>query len=134
MKVGEQSASKDSEACISVHALTGEQNYHTMRIVGMVKRKSVHILIDSGSTHNFLDLEYAKTLGCELEQIPPQVVSVADGNQIACQHQCRDFMWNVQDKQFKADVMLIQLGSCDMVLGIQWLRTLGEISWDFQNR
>ena len=133
IKGDKEDVKEATEACISVHALTGEKNYHTMRIVGMVKRKPVHILIDSGSTHNFLDLEYAKTLGCELEQIPPQAVSVADGNHIACQHQCKGFTWSVQDKLFKADVMLIQLGSCDMVLGIQWLRTLGEISWDFQN-
>ena len=42
-------------------------------------------------------------------------------------------MWNVHDKQFKAYMMLIQLGSCDMVLGIQWLRILGEITWNFHN-
>lgn len=28
--------------------------------------------------------------------------------------------------------MLIDLGSCDMVLGVQWLSTLGTINWDFK--
>lgn len=27
--------------------------------------------------------------------------------------------------------MLIPLESCDVVLGIQWLKTLGPIKWDF---
>ncbi|CAO2838144.1 unnamed protein product [Amaranthus hypochondriacus] len=63
------------EPCISLHALTGEQTFHTMKIVGFVKNKPLHILVDSGSTHNFLDIEYAKKLGCELEQIPPQEVT-----------------------------------------------------------
>lgn len=36
-----------------------------MRVVGMVKKKPLHILIDSGSTHNFLELDYAKGLSCE---------------------------------------------------------------------
>ena len=71
--VAEQAALSEEEACISVHALTGEKNYHTMRIVGMVKKNRVHILIDSGSAHNFLDFEYAKALGRELEQILPRL-------------------------------------------------------------
>lgn len=30
------------------------------------------------------------------------------------------------------DVLLIDLGGCDMVLGVQWLTTLGPIYWDFK--
>ncbi|GKE54026.1 hypothetical protein Tco_1489182, partial [Tanacetum coccineum] len=34
---------------------------------------------------------------------------------------------------FTADVMLLLLGGCDMALGIQWLSTLGDIKWNFQD-
>ncbi|GJR80311.1 hypothetical protein Tco_0151096 [Tanacetum coccineum] len=34
---------------------------------------------------------------------------------------------------FTANVMLLPMGGCDMVLGIQWLSTLGDIKWNFQN-
>ena len=33
---------------------------------------------------------------------------------------------------FETEVLLISLGGCDMVLGIQWLRTFGQINWDFE--
>ena len=78
---------------ISLHTLTGEQTYHTIRIVGFVNNKPLHILVDSGSTHNLLDLEYARKLGCELEQISPQEVTIVDGNEIAYQHKCKNFTW-----------------------------------------
>ncbi|PWA99579.1 hypothetical protein CTI12_AA005680 [Artemisia annua] len=34
-------------------------------------------------------------------------------------------------QEFKSDVMLLPLGDCDMVLGVQWLTTLGDIKWNF---
>ncbi|CAO2840780.1 unnamed protein product [Amaranthus hypochondriacus] len=120
------------EPHISLHALTGEQAFHTMRVVGFVKHKPLHILIDSRSTHNFLDIEYAKKLGCVLEQITPQEVIVADGNKLACQYRCKNFVWMINGSTFVSDTLLIPIGSCDMVLGVQWLRTLGEISWNFR--
>lgn len=33
----------------------------------------------------------------------------------------------MNNKSFVAEVMLIPLGGCDMVLGVQWLSTLGKL-------
>uniref|UniRef100_A0A803N1M4 Integrase zinc-binding domain-containing protein n=1 Tax=Chenopodium quinoa TaxID=63459 RepID=A0A803N1M4_CHEQI len=90
-----------AEPQISMIALVGNQSFQTMRVMERVKGKDLHILIDSGSTHKFVDASVASKLGCALSQIPFQAISVADG-------------------------------SYDMVLGIQWLRLLGLIYWDFQ--
>ena len=43
--------------------------YHTVRINGHVGKKTIHILIDSGSTHNFLNVNLDKRLGCKMESI-----------------------------------------------------------------
>ena len=76
---------------ISINALSGNIAYNNMRVVGWAQGKPVHILIDSGSTHNFLDLALAKDLGCQIEEISPQSITVADGNHIPCQHKCAEF-------------------------------------------
>lgn len=39
------------------------------------------ILLDSGSTHNFLDLEMARKLGCRLEAITPLSITGGGGHQ-----------------------------------------------------
>ncbi|KAL8100580.1 hypothetical protein AgCh_032728 [Apium graveolens] len=69
------------DPCISVNALSGSQNFSTMRVKGQTQNQLVHILIDSGGTHNFLDINLASKLGCQIEPILPQSILVADGVQ-----------------------------------------------------
>lgn len=45
----------------------------------------------------------------------------------------KKFCWKLNGQVFSAEVMLIDLDSCDMVLGVQWLSTLGTVRWDFKN-
>lgn len=55
-----------------------------MRVKGMIQDKTMHILIDSVSTHNFLDLRAAMNMNCVVEPIIAQTITVADENQITC--------------------------------------------------
>ncbi|XP_070015925.1 uncharacterized protein LOC142174252 [Nicotiana tabacum] len=102
---------------VSVHAMIGIHDFGTMRVTVSIKGKAVHVLIDTGSTHNFLDLNTGKRLGCALTAISPFVVSVADGN---------------KGVSFDLDMLVLPIGGCNMVLGIQWLITLGDIMWNFR--
>ncbi|XP_074300143.1 uncharacterized protein LOC141631357 [Silene latifolia] len=123
----------ESVPCISMNAMSGSSGFQTMRVTGYVGKKAIHILIDSGSTHNFLDQHMAVKLGCKLDCIEPQSVTVADGSQFPCQLMSKQFSWVLQNTQFETDVLIIPLGGCDMVLGVQWLSTLGTVNWNFKN-
>jgi hypothetical protein len=48
---------------ISLNAITGTPAPKTMPIVGFLRFSQVIILIDSGSTHKFIDTKLANTLG-----------------------------------------------------------------------
>ena len=117
---------------ISINALSGLPGFQTMRVTGMYGKSPLHILLDSGSTHNFLDISMAKKLGCTIEETPVQAVTVADGNRLHCLHICKKFKWRLHNAEFESDMMLIPLGSCDMVLGVQWLSQLGTVRWNFK--
>jgi len=107
---------EEAQPLISLQALQGLNSFQTMRIAGKVGSHVVHILIDSGSTHNFLDTTTAKRLRCELLKIPPLVVAVADGAQLQCQWMCRGFKWMLAEVNYQTDVYIVPLGSCDMIL------------------
>ncbi|XP_071735106.1 uncharacterized protein [Rutidosis leptorrhynchoides] len=117
---------------ISMNALTGTNAYQTMRVKGQVNKCHVQILIDSGSTHNFMDVAVAKKLGCIASNIAPLHVFIPGGGKTLTTNKCVDFQWQMGGHTFKSDMLLLQIGGCDMVLGIQWLETLGDIMWNFE--
>ncbi|KAK9713235.1 hypothetical protein RND81_06G013500 [Saponaria officinalis] len=91
----------ETAPCISMNALSGSSGFQTMRVTGYVGKKALHILIDSGSTHNFLDHAMAVKLGCQLDCIEPQSVTVADGSQFPCRLMTKQFSWMLQNTQFE---------------------------------
>ncbi|GJT84891.1 pentatricopeptide repeat-containing protein [Tanacetum coccineum] len=118
---------------ISLNDMTRVPNYQTMRVKGHVKKQALHLLVDYGSTHNFLDLHAARRLGCNMSKTCPLQVSVANGQVMSIIYECKNFKWSIQGQEFETDVMILPLGRCEMVLGIQWLATLGTIQFDFKN-
>lgn len=94
----EDGSTSDPE--ISVNALTGIASFKMIRVTGYYKNKPLHILIDSGSTHNFLDEEAAKKLGCHITNIPTLSVVVADGAGVAITSSVKQFPWTIQNTGF----------------------------------
>lgn len=113
---------EESNPEISIHALTGTQNFQTMRVRGFVGKKELHILIDTGSTHNFLNVATGQSLDCNHTPVSPVKVTAANGSLLTCEAQF-----------YTTDVLLIELDTYDMVLGVQWLTQLGDITWNFNN-
>lgn len=120
-------------AQISVNALAGISSCKPIRVKGMYGKKATFLLIDSRSTHNFIDQGVAEKLGCILSEVGVTKVVVADGTTIDVVAKVEGFKWSYLNVEFEAEVMVIPLGCCDMVLGIQWLETLGSVIWDFKN-
>lgn len=119
------------EAMISLNALTGTIAFQTMRVKGYYGKKALQLLVDSGSTHDFLDEYVALKLGCDIQPVEHMVVRVANGNKMRCTTWVPNFTWKLQNEEFSTDVYLLPLNACDVVLGVHWLSTLGDIKWHF---
>lgn len=101
---------------LPLQALIRVSNFHTMRVTGMHDKKLIQVVLDSSSTHNFLDLEIAQKLVYKLEEVTPMSIYL------------HKFKWTLQQTEFFADVLVLPLGCYELILGIQWLRSLGPIA------
>ncbi|TXG51683.1 hypothetical protein EZV62_024207 [Acer yangbiense] len=66
----------DEEITISYHALTRSMGIQTIRLRGKVKIREITILVDNGSTHNFLDPKNTKFTGVNVENTDFRWVTV----------------------------------------------------------
>ncbi|XP_071687165.1 uncharacterized protein [Rutidosis leptorrhynchoides] len=62
----------------------------------------------------------------------PMNVVIPGGNQIKSTPECQKLKWKINGETFESYMVLLPLGGCEMVLGIQWLWTLGDIKWNFE--
>jgi hypothetical protein len=122
----------DGHPEISLHAITGSNHPKTMRIIGKIGNQRIVILIDSGSTHNFLDSSIMQHSQLPLVKENQIRVQIANGDHIVSEGKCVGVQVEVQNFQFITDAFVIVLAGCDMVLGVQWLVSLGSILWNFK--
>ncbi|KAF2285305.1 hypothetical protein GH714_042347 [Hevea brasiliensis] len=120
------------ELQMSLNAMRGTPGAQTMCVAGTCGKRSLQILINIGSTHNFLDSHIARKVGCELVKVTGVVVEVVNGQELQCEHFCKEFTWCMQNQTFTTEVFILPLDSYDLILGASWLATLGEITWNFQ--
>lgn len=116
---------------ISLHAICGAQAPQTMKVEGNMGKHRVVVLVDSGSTHNFVSERLAHKLGLQSKSKGKFEVVVANGEKVASGGKCQGVRVLLQGVPIIVDFYILPLEGYDVVLGAQWLRTLGPILWDF---
>ena len=92
----EEVLEQEGDLQISINALTESILYRTMRVQGYVLKKMVVILIDTGSTHNFLNQEVVRRTSVETIETNPLTIFVADGTKLISTATCKGFKWEKQ--------------------------------------
>ena len=121
---------KDADVCISLNALQGVAGGSTLQMQGMIKKQVVPFLMDTGSTHNFISANWVKTLGLKSQNIQVFSVTVASDKQLVITKKCSQVQWKFNDLVFFVDFLVLPSSTFGVILGMQWFRTLGEISWN----
>jgi hypothetical protein len=120
------------EPVISLNALTGFSTPQTLKLIGYIKHRKVIILVDSGSTHNFIHRRTAQETHFYIHTVNNFQIMIANGGSMKCGGCCENVCLQISDYHLKSHMFSINMGGCDIVLGADWLRTLGPILMDFK--
>ena len=80
----EEATSKEITPTIYCHALVGISTPQTLKIEGYIKKKKATVLIDSGSTYNFIHCKLSKFLNWFVYLAPEFQVMIRYGGTINC--------------------------------------------------
>jgi hypothetical protein len=121
------------ELLISLSALTGFSPPQTLKLIGYIKHRKVIILFDNGSTHNFIHCRIAQEINCYIYAINNFQIMIAKSGFMKCGGRFENVHLQIGQYHLKFHMFAIDMGGYDIVLGVEWLRTLGPINMDFKD-
>ncbi|KAK3151411.1 hypothetical protein QOZ80_3AG0245520 [Eleusine coracana subsp. coracana] len=125
---------EEDEMHLSLNAIAGTASPRTIRVRALVKNQVLIMLLDTGSSHSFVDKSLADRIGCSQSLIRPRKVKVASGNFIQCNSEIKNFTWWVPNSTFQHDMKVLQLGGYDVILGMDWLEQRGLMNCQFAEK
>ncbi|XP_050387541.1 uncharacterized protein LOC126803864 [Argentina anserina] len=121
----------DKECDLQLHSVEDGDNVRTMQLKGEFQGKEAHVLIDSGASRNFIHPSVLRKSGVTMQEIKPLRVRVASG-QIMVTSTMVEVPITLQHYSFVTSYYVLPISGCKIVLGAAWLRTLGDIVWNFE--
>lgn len=91
------------------------------------------MLVDSGSTYNFIKGSVARRLRLPATTVSSFRVLTGSGTYLACSQQCKQVHLDVQGVKLVLDCFILELSGVDVVLGVQWLAQLGNVVSNYRD-
>lgn len=119
------------EPLIQLNVISDDKWPETMQLKGKCGIKSVHVLIDSGATHNFIHPTLLNGLNAESRGQESLSVRVASGAILKTQGTIVTRL-KLQNYEFVGEFHILSVPGCEVLLGAAWLKQLGDITWNFE--
>lgn len=117
---------------VSLHAVADIRADNTTLVPVTIKGQRFLALLDKGSTHTYLQGAAMRCLGLTATSGEQLRVTVANGDRLPCEGISRHVPMMVGTDTFSITCVGLDLGCFDFIIGVDFLRTLGPILWDFE--
>lgn len=128
----------------TLNSMAEPRNPQSFCIKGEINKQQIQVLIDGGSTNNFINPKLAKHLQLSATTISPFHVYIGNGDSLACNSCCHNVPLSLPGTRFDVNFYALHIQGPDLVLGVQWLQGLGsethnyadltmEFNWNGQN-
>ncbi|XP_010495723.1 PREDICTED: uncharacterized protein LOC104772861 [Camelina sativa] len=119
---------------LSLSSMSGLTDEKSMRMMGKLVDRDVVVLVDSGATRSFVDYELVKQLGLQISTTRAFGVRVGGGKILKGKGRVSGTLLGIKGVKIMEDLLVIELGSTNVVLGYSWLATLGDTRINWLNR
>jgi hypothetical protein len=107
------------------------QGTSPMYLEGVINGVGVLVLVDSGLTHNVIDINVAHSIGLQEQRINTTIL-VGSENKVTCCAASFNVPLCIDSDAFDIDAYLLNISyDFDVVLGTPWLASLGHVVFDF---
>ena len=116
---------------LSFHAYQGSVGVATIRFTGSIDGTDVQVLLDGGSSDNFITPRIAQHLQLPIEPAPAFKVLVGNGSYLESQGIVRALHLIIQGHRLVLPAYVLPIAGSDVILGAAWLATLGPHVADY---
>lgn len=105
----------------------GLDSYQTMKFSGRIEASSIKIMVDRGASHCFIADHMATSLGVEITSTATFAVRLGNGSKMRSGGICQNVKLDLASEEFILSCYVFPLRGVDLILGISWLASLGEV-------
>uniref|UniRef100_A0ACD5XYT6 Uncharacterized protein n=1 Tax=Avena sativa TaxID=4498 RepID=A0ACD5XYT6_AVESA len=116
---------------LSLQAVSGGEANDTIHLRAQVGNQVMITLIDSGSSHSFINTEFARLANYSITATTTTQVKMANGSLVCCDKQVCALPWSTQGYTFHTDMRVLELGGYAAVLGMDWLQSYSPMTIDW---
>eukprot|EP00253_Pinus_taeda_P016285 PITA_16285 len=113
--------------------LRGVPKYLTLCVRGTVRGQHVSVLVDSGATHNFIDAQMVERRGIQIKSFNRFSVLVPGDQTMMCARYVPELSVTMGTYTLTDHFFVIDIRDTNMILGVQWLITLGKAHPEIQS-
>ena len=106
--------------------------FNTFRMRGVLQGQRVSVLIDGGASHNFIDASLLKRRHIPTVEFEGFKVEVAGGSTMPCDRYIPGMKLTLGRNELVQDVYVMDLLDTNIILGVQWLSSLGPITTNYK--
>jgi hypothetical protein len=92
----------------------------------------VSVIIDGGASHNFIDVALLKRRNIPTVEFEGFKGEVASGSTMPCKKCIPGMKLTLERHELFQDVYVMDLPDTNIILGVQWLSTLGPITKNYK--
>jgi hypothetical protein len=119
---------------ISLQVVQGKNSPNTFTLSVLIGGKRATALVDTSSTHTFIDLKFTTKINCKTVSNTLEKVLVAGGGELQTGSHVENLQYTIQGNSFQNSFKILSLKGYDIVLGGDWMLCHSPVTFDYQSR